>query len=74
MKVIIAFMAGGIVGFFLAALLSIGKSVKPKLMPKPLKNERFWWYCGHCGASRHTNTKHRHCSYCGGKVDWEGLR
>lgn len=43
---------------------------KPKVMETTLVGEKFWWYCGHCGASLHTNTKHNHCSYCGGKVDW----
>ena len=43
---------------------------KPKIMETPLKGEKFWWYCGHCGASRHTGSKSNHCSFCGGKVDW----
>ena len=44
--------------------------VKPKVMPKPLKKESFWWYCGKCGASHHTNFRKSYCSYCGQRVDW----
>lgn len=44
---------------------------KPKLMDATLVGARFWWYCGHCGASRHTGSRSNYCSYCGGKVDWE---
>ena len=44
--------------------------VKPKIMEKPLKNEKFWWYCGSCGASRHTNVRSNYCSFCGQRVDW----
>jgi hypothetical protein len=43
---------------------------KPKIMDSTLVGEKFWWYCGHCGASRHTNSKSNCCSYCGGKVNW----
>ena len=43
---------------------------KPKVMETTLVGEKFWWYCGHCGASRHTNSKSNYCSYCGGKVNW----
>jgi hypothetical protein len=43
---------------------------KPKIMETPLVGEKFWWYCGHCGASRHTGSKSNYCGYCGGKVDW----
>lgn len=43
---------------------------KPKIMETPLVGEKFWWYCGHCGASRHTGSKTNYCGYCGGKVDW----
>jgi hypothetical protein len=45
-------------------------SKKPKVMETTLVGEKFWWYCGHCGASRHTGTKHNYCSHCGGKTDW----
>lgn len=44
---------------------------KPKVMDTTLAGEKFWWYCGHCGASRHTGSKSNYCGYCGGKVDWE---
>lgn len=44
---------------------------KPKVMNTTLVGEKFWWYCGHCGASRHTGSKSNYCGYCGGKVDWE---
>lgn len=44
--------------------------MKPKVMDKPLKNENFWWYCGTCGASRHTGSRSNYCSYCGQRVDW----
>ena len=43
---------------------------KPKVMKTTLVGEKFWWYCGHCGASRHTGSKANYCGYCGGKVDW----
>lgn len=43
---------------------------KPKVMETTLVGEKFWWYCGHCGASRHTGSKANYCGYCGGKVDW----
>lgn len=43
---------------------------KPKLHPKPLKNEVFWWNCPHCGAHNHTNTMHNFCHHCGGRIDW----
>lgn len=43
---------------------------KPKLHPKPLKNEVFWWNCSHCGAHNHTNTRHNFCHHCGGRIDW----
>lgn len=43
---------------------------KPKLHPKPLKNETFWWNCPHCGAHNHTNTMHNFCHHCGGRIDW----
>lgn len=46
---------------------------KPKVMNAALIGEKFWWYCGHCGASRHTGSKSNYCGYCGGKVDWEGI-
>lgn len=41
-----------------------------RIMEKSLIGENFWWYCGHCGASRHTGSKSNYCSHCGGKVDW----
>lgn len=44
---------------------------KPKIMNTTLVGEKLWWYCGHCGASRHTGSKSNYCSYCGGKVDWD---
>lgn len=44
--------------------------VKPKVMLRPLKSEKYWWYCGSCGASRHTNSRSHYCSYCGQRVDW----
>lgn len=44
--------------------------MKPKVMNKPLKSEKFWWYCGSCGASRHTGERSYYCSYCGQRVDW----
>lgn len=44
---------------------------KPKIMNATLAGEKFWWYCGHCGASRHTNSRSNYCSYCGGKTDWK---
>ena len=43
---------------------------KPKVMETTLVGEKFWWYCGHCGASRHTGSKANYCGHCGGKVDW----
>jgi hypothetical protein len=43
---------------------------QPKIMETTLIGENFWWYCGHCGASRHTGSKSNYCGYCGGKVDW----
>ena len=43
---------------------------KPKIMPEPLKNERYWWICGACGANHHTNIRHNYCAYCGQRVDW----
>ena len=46
---------------------------KPKIMNSTLVGEKFWWYCGHCGASRHTGSKSNYCSYCGGKVDWDNI-
>ena len=45
-------------------------SKKPKVMETTLVGEKFWWYCGHCGASRHTGSKANYCGYCGGKADW----
>lgn len=44
--------------------------IKPKIMPKPLKSETFWWYCGKCGAAHHTNIRHNYCNYCGQRADW----
>lgn len=44
---------------------------KPKIMNTTLVGEKFWWYCGHCDASRHTGSKSNYCGYCGGKVDWD---
>lgn len=44
--------------------------IKPKVMPKPLGNEKYWWYCGFCGAAKHTNFRNNYCSYCGQRVDW----
>jgi len=50
-----------------------GKEIpkKPKIMDTTLVGEKFWWYCGHCEASRHTGSKSNYCGYCGGKVDWD---
>lgn len=57
---------------FNIAIKALEKQIakKPKTMNKPLGQEKFWWYCGHCGASRHTGSKANYCGYCGGKVDW----
>lgn len=44
--------------------------VKPKVMPKPLRNEHIWWKCGNCGADKHTNFRSNYCSFCGQRVDW----
>ena len=44
--------------------------VKPKVMDKTLRDEQFWWYCGACGASRHTGSRSNYCSFCGQRVDW----
>lgn len=44
--------------------------IKPKVMDKQLENENIWWYCGACGASRHTGCRSNYCSYCGQRVDW----
>ena len=41
-----------------------------KIMPKPLKREKIWWYCENCGASHHTNTRHNYCHFCGQRIDW----
>ncbi len=43
---------------------------KPKLMKKPLINSKYWFYCPNCNASRHTDIKVNHCSYCGQALDW----
>lgn len=43
---------------------------KPKLMDKPLINSKRWFYCPNCNASRHTDIKVNHCSYCGQALDW----
>lgn len=43
----------------------------PRVMETSLRGEKFWWYCGHCNASHHTNSRHRYCCACGGKVNWE---
>ena len=42
----------------------------PEIMPKPLKNERFWWYCLNCGTSHHADFRSNYCSYCGQRIDW----
>ena len=52
------------------AALKKQEEKKPKLHPKPLKNEVFWWNCPHCGAHNHTNTRHNFCHHCGGRIDW----
>ena len=52
------------------AALEKQEGKKPKLHPKPLKNEVFWWNCPHCGAHNHTNTRHNFCHHCGGRIDW----
>lgn len=52
------------------AALEKQEGKKPKLHPKPLKNEVFWWNCPHCGAHNHTNTMHNFCHHCGGRIDW----
>ena len=54
------------------AILTLEKQEgkKPKMHPKPLKNEVFWWNCPHCGAHNHTNTRHNFCHHCGGRIDW----
>lgn len=44
--------------------------VKPKLIEGHLKGEKYWWNCGSCGASMHTNTRHNYCHFCGQRVDW----
>ena len=44
--------------------------VKPVLIEGSLKGEKYWWRCGACDASMHTNTRHRYCHYCGSRVDW----
>ena len=44
--------------------------VKPQLMEARLKGEKYWWRCGSCNASMHTNTRHNYCHYCGQRVDW----
>lgn len=44
--------------------------IKPDVMPEPLKNEKFWWRCGFCGAHHHTNFRHNYCHFCGQRVDW----
>lgn len=52
------------------AALEKQEGKKPRLHPKPLKNEVFWWNCPHCGAHNHTNTMHNFCHHCGGRIDW----
>ncbi|HCL03789.1 MAG TPA: hypothetical protein DHW61_15520 [Lachnoclostridium phytofermentans] len=44
--------------------------VKPKVMQRKSENEKLWWYCGSCGASRITGSRSNYCSYCGQRVDW----
>lgn len=45
--------------------------IKPRVMETPNdESDGFWWYCGHCGASRRTKVKNIYCSFCGGKIDW----
>ena len=44
--------------------------VKPRLIDGHLIGEKYWWQCGACGASMHTNTRHHYCHYCGQRVDW----
>jgi hypothetical protein len=46
-------------------------SKKPKIMNAPVGKEKVWWYCGHCGASKNTDSKVKYCDHCGGKVDWD---
>ena len=43
---------------------------KPKLMENPLINSKYWFYCPNCNASRHTDIKVKHCSFCGQALDW----
>ncbi|MEG3040865.1 MAG: hypothetical protein RR891_02600 [Clostridium sp.] len=58
---------------FKASIEALEKQIpkKPKIMNTTLIGEKFWWYCGHCGASRHTGNRSNYCGYCGGKVDWD---
>lgn len=44
--------------------------IAPKIVPKPLVDGKFWWYCGKCGTSRHTDYRSNYCPYCGQRVDW----
>ena len=61
---------------FKASIEALEKQIlrNPKVMKEPMGNENFWWYCGHCGASRHTACRSNYCGHCGGKVDWNNSK
>ena len=44
---------------------------KPKIMPsKLMADEKYWFFCPNCKASRHVKFKYKHCSFCGQALDW----